>query len=264
MRCRTAAGGLLLAGLTAAAGVPPIPPVVTPDLVRLLPEPEPQLTDPAKLAERIEKNAKAATDKLAGKDPGAVTRNAQQQTLRDIDELLKQAENPPPMGGDGSAQPPMGGESGPPPMGGSGQPPPSGGSSGKKPQGGPPKDGSKGQGQPKPGGGQQSGPTAIKPGPGGDPPTPAGTDDKPMGENQPGGGQLSDKPGDGSPGGAPGKGKPALPLDDPIAKQVWGHLPDTVRRQMSQYYREQFMPRYSGLLKDYFAALAEREKAGKR
>jgi hypothetical protein len=58
----------------------------------------------------------------------------------------------------------------------------------------------------------------------------------------------------------PGVGTQGLPLDDPIAKQVWGHLPEKLRQQMSQYYREQFMPKYSPLIRDYFNSLAERER----
>jgi hypothetical protein len=77
-----------------------------------------------------------------------------------------------------------------------------------------------------------------------------------QGEQQPGGQASGANP----TGGQGGTAKPAMPLDDRIAKQVWGHLPDTVRKQMSQYYQEQFMPRYGGLLRDYFSALAEREK----
>jgi hypothetical protein len=33
---------------------------------------------------------------------------------------------------------------------------------------------------------------------------------------------------------------------------------------MSQYYQEQFMPRYQSLLKQYYSELAEREKERKK
>ena len=232
-------------------------PFLPPAFIELLPQPEPTLTDPAKLAERIEANAKAAAAKLAGRDPGPDARNAQQQALQDIDDLLKLAENPPPppKGGDGSPPPPMGGNDGdspPPPPSDGGQPPPPGGGAGKPP---PP-----GGGKPSPGkqpGGGKPMPTGGSPMPGGQQPMPTGPGDQPP----PGGpNKGGTDPGDGPAGGSPKPGKPAMPLDDPIAKQVWGHLPDTVRKQMSQYYQEQFMPRYNGLLKDYFSALAEREQ----
>jgi hypothetical protein len=60
-------------------------------------------------------------------------------------------------------------------------------------------------------------------------------------------------------GGAPmGKvaAKPSLPIDDAVVKEVWGHLPDKLRQQVSQYYKEQFMPKYSELLKQYYSSLA--------
>lgn len=49
---------------------------------------------------------------------------------------------------------------------------------------------------------------------------------------------------------------PQVPLADEVAKEVWGHLPERLRQQMSQYYREEFMPRYAGLLKQYYSSLA--------
>jgi hypothetical protein len=50
--------------------------------------------------------------------------------------------------------------------------------------------------------------------------------------------------------------KPSLPLDEDVAKEVWGHLPDKLRQQVTQYYKEQFMPRYTDLLKQYYSSLA--------
>jgi hypothetical protein len=44
-----------------------------------------------------------------------------------------------------------------------------------------------------------------------------------------------------------------------VYKDTWGHLPETLRQEMDLYYREQFMPRYSDLLKQYYASLAERK-----
>ena len=37
-----------------------------------------------------------------------------------------------------------------------------------------------------------------------------------------------------------------------LVKEVWGNLPYREREQLTQYYREQFMPRYSELIKNYF------------
>jgi hypothetical protein len=57
---------------------------------------------------------------------------------------------------------------------------------------------------------------------------------------------------------------PSLPFEDTITKQVWGHLPERLRQQMTQYYREQFVSKYGDLLRDYYSALAEREKGAKK
>jgi hypothetical protein len=46
-----------------------------------------------------------------------------------------------------------------------------------------------------------------------------------------------------------------------LYKDVWGQLPDRLRQEMDLYYRERFMPRYSELLRQYYAALAEQKKA---
>ena len=43
-----------------------------------------------------------------------------------------------------------------------------------------------------------------------------------------------------------------------VYKDVWGHLPEKMRQQMDLYFREQFMPRYSELIKQYYSSLAER------
>jgi hypothetical protein len=36
-----------------------------------------------------------------------------------------------------------------------------------------------------------------------------------------------------------------------------------MRQEVDQYYREQFMPRYQDLLKQYYATIAEKPKPGK-
>jgi hypothetical protein len=43
-----------------------------------------------------------------------------------------------------------------------------------------------------------------------------------------------------------------------LYKDIWGHLPETLRQEMDQYSREQFMARYSDLLKQYYATIAEK------
>ncbi|HUR53366.1 MAG TPA: hypothetical protein VMZ71_04520, partial [Gemmataceae bacterium] len=52
--------------------------------------------------------------------------------------------------------------------------------------------------------------------------------------------------------------KSSLPVDDDVAKDVWGNLPDKLRQQVTQYYKEEFMPRYADLLKQYYSSLSEK------
>jgi len=66
--------------------------------------------------------------------------------------------------------------------------------------------------------------------------------------------QAGRQPGQGGPdGGKPGSGKIA-----DVYKDVWGHLPETLRQEMDQYSREQFMAKYNELLKQYYATIAEK------
>jgi hypothetical protein len=51
----------------------------------------------------------------------------------------------------------------------------------------------------------------------------------------------------------PGKNK-----IEELYKDVWGHLPESLRQEMNQYAREQFMPKYGDLLKQYYATIAEK------
>ena len=48
-----------------------------------------------------------------------------------------------------------------------------------------------------------------------------------------------------------------------VYKDIWGHLPEKMRQEMDLYYREQFIPRYSELLKQYYS-LAHGAAAEKR
>ena len=58
--------------------------------------------------------------------------------------------------------------------------------------------------------------------------------------------------------------KSALPLDEDVTKDVWGHLPPKLRQQMTEYYKEDVMPKYSELLRLYYSSLAEKnaERSG--
>lgn len=226
--------------------------------------------DVHKTAERIAENAQKAGDRLKEKDPGADTRKIQDDIIKDIDALIKKAQNPPPppMQSDMSPMTP------PPPMNDpGGRPPPKNGSGGgpapKSPMGmGTGNQGSsggggksdrrsrrerKGRGSPM-GMGQDNQPMA-KGGPSDSGPMPGSPEPKELGGKDPSGGATGDRFGRPSPKRQNDK------LAD-LYKDVWGQLPDRLRQEMDLYYREKFMPRYSELLRQYYAALAEQRRKG--
>jgi hypothetical protein len=241
--------------------------------------------DVQKTVERIAENAQKAGDRLKDKDPGEDTRKIQQEIIKDIDALLKKAQQPPPMPPD--MPPPMSDMMPPPksdmPPPKSDMPPPKNGSGMPPPKSGMPMGGGAGSPQSKAGnsggGGSSNGRADRRPRkerrPRGD--SPMGMGD-PMANAGQGGMQpmpATPQPKDGpkdkdeKPGGD-GSGVKFGPLspkrqNDKLAdlyKDVWGNLPDRMRQEMDLYYREQFMPRYSELLRQYYAALAEQRKKG--
>lgn len=59
----------------------------------------------------------------------------------------------------------------------------------------------------------------------------------------------------------PGAGRGANEDLNKIAdlyKDVWGHLPESLRLEMDQYGREQFMAKYRDILKQYYGTVAEK------
>ncbi len=240
----------LLAGIcfgafagAASAIVPPIPPViVVPAPPDAKPDGADESDDVAKLADRIGKTAKSATDKLGDRDTGDATLKDQRDLKKDLDKLIDLLQNqpPPPMSNDSSQSPP-------PPSGGGG-----------------------GGGQPKPmpmGGQRRTGSGQRKPMPmpmGGNQPMPmGGQQPMPMGSNpMPMGAKPEEKGGNSA--GTGGQAAPTLPLAETIAKDFWGHLPEVPRQRMMQFFREQYNSRYKDLLPDYFSTLAEKEKKGKK
>jgi len=232
---------LVAGALQLQAFVPPIPraaPGVLPEADETAKKPEeptaPTEEDtPEKILDRITNSAKSIGDKLKDQDTSSDTLKQQEQLLKDIDSLLKP---PPPQSGGGGGG---GGSSG----GGSQKPMPNGGSSG--------------QGQQKPMSDGAGGPGA------GQKPMPSGTGgSKPEPQSGEAGGK--EQSGQGSTGQGGKSGAPLLPNEDPFTKQVWGHLPEKLRQQALQSYKEQFMPRYNGLLKQYYNSLADQEKQRKK
>ncbi|MDA1213759.1 MAG: hypothetical protein O2955_14685 [Planctomycetota bacterium] len=60
-------------------------------------------------------------------------------------------------------------------------------------------------------------------------------------------------------------GEENLTVPKKLAKDVWGHLPDSVREQMLNLFSEKYLPRYEDLIRRYYEALADEEmKADRR
>ena len=260
---------IAIAGLSSAQE--PIPPrEVKPEEKKAAPAKEPAKVEPKeeldvqKTAERIAENAQKAGERLKEKDPGADTRKIQQEILKDIDALLKKAQEPPPSPPMSSDMPPPKDGMPPPkdgmsskspmPMGGpSGMPPPKGASGSQGNEGKKPRRERKSRGDSPMGMGEPM----ANAGPKGMNPMPEKKDPK----EGPKGREGTEKK-DGKEGDQFGKRSPKRENDKlaDLYKDVWGHLPERLRQEMDLYYREQFMPRYSELLKQYYSALAEQRK----
>jgi hypothetical protein len=132
------------------------------------------------------------------------------------------------------------------PMGGMGDAPPKSGE--RRPRMGDPNGGDKKDKSDKSGKGMDHPPIDKNK----EPKDKTGKDQKPSEGKNPKGGTSG--------GGTNGKeGKPGgLPFDDDVAKDVWGHLPDKLRQQMTQFYKDDVMPKYADLLKLYYSSLSDK------
>lgn len=225
--------------------------------------------DPAATVGKIIKNSQDVTDRLAKNDISPDTRKTQDETLALIDSLLnRQPDMPPPSGDmnddkkdkndskDKKDDPkPKGDDQ--PKDGKSGQKDKDD-KGGKEPKDGEPKDGKGGQKGEQKGSRRPRSEAGKEPGQEKEPGGKGGKE--PKGGMEPGGmepigGTSGKTPGASATGDPP---KPSLPVDDDVAKDVWGHLPDKLRQQVTQYYKEEFMPRYADLLKQYYSSLSEK------
>jgi hypothetical protein len=224
-----------------------------------LPEFEPlKPNKPAEKAEdiiaRVKKNMTASESRLEKKDVGDKTREIQQDIVRDLDELINQAQNSESSGGSSKSRPQLA-SSKPGKIGSQGQPQ-TGKASGNKPaqgnkpgQGDGPKDkGEKGNTpmngkDPKEGNGKDG----------------KGTDKEGDGKDGKGKDQKEGDAGgkDGNGGGGNTTAKEKNTVAD-LFKDVWGHLPAAKRMEMDAYSRERFMGKYEDLLREYYRTIAER------
>lgn len=209
----------------------------------------------AKLREEITHDMQSAEKKLKDRDPGRDTQQLQDRVLRNIDKLLDLARNPPPPP---PQQPPMSGN--PPPMGGDNQP-----------MGGPQQQQQAGsQSQPGAQQQQQQGSQSRRErseqrrrqmqqqARGGGQPRPQTGQQQPQQSGKGGREQTAD-PNQPGMGGRNTTKQPDRITD--FAKDIWGHLPETLRQEVDHYYRDRFMPRYRDLLQEYYGRLAERDRA---
>jgi hypothetical protein len=274
---------LLLSWVSASrADVPvaPAPREIRPDGTRD-PAPEPEQTkkeDPREIVERIIKNSNVVGDKLAMTDTGTDTRKTQDKILKDIDALLNQDNPPPPkpdqsqdqqkdkndmnqdMNKDMNKDKGQGGDPKDKKQDGKGggmgkDMEPKGGGMDSEPMGGDqPKERRPRKGEGKDKQDAKDDPNMKQPGGGG------GMQQKPdMKAGKPKdsktGGMLPDPTGDTRP-----PSNPLLPVEDDVVKDVWGHLPEKLRQQATQYYKQEIMPRYSELLKRYYSSMAEKKQ----
>ncbi len=172
--------------------------------------------------DRVAKGMRSASEKLGGKVTGDETTQIQEQVIRDLDELIKQLQNPPPNGGGGGGGGSSGGGSSKSGGGGSSRQQRASGRGGKgQPQGGTPKQQAQGNG------------------------TDQGGRDRKDAED-------SDERTDSErKAAAEAARKKKLEID------VWGHLPPHLRDQLLNTYGERMLPKYESLVKQFYEALSE-------
>jgi hypothetical protein len=185
--------------------------------------------DPEKLKEQIAKDMQSAEQKLKAYDPGNETQSLQDRVIKNLDKLLELARNPPPS--DQQQQQRQ-----------------SKGQMGKQKSG--QKQGQMSRRQERMMRRQQQERLARGQQRGQMPQSQQDQDqqnqDQQANRNNPrfGGGNTSGK---------------ADRMSD-VVKDIWGHLPETLRQEVDHYYRDQFMPRYRDLLQQYYSRLAEQER----
>ena len=181
--------------------------------------------------DRVAKGMRSASEKLDGKVTGDETTKIQEQVIRDLDELIKQLQNPPPNGGGGGGG--GGGSSG----GGSSK---SGGGGGSRQQHA---GGRGGKGQP-----QGGTPKQQAQGNGG----------------EPGGKDRKDAEGSEERTDSERKAAAEAARKKKLEIDVWGHLPPHLRDQLLNTYGERMLPKYEQLVKQFYEALSEQNEAKPR
>ena len=171
--------------------------------------------------DRVAKGMRSASEKLDGKQTGDETTNLQEQVIRDLDELIKQLQNPPPNSGGGGGG---GGRSSKSGGGGDRRQQQAGGRGGKgQPQGGTPKQQAQGNG------------------------------------SEQGGKDRKDAEGSEERTDAERKAAAEAARKKKLEIDVWGHLPPHLRDQLLNTYGERMLPKYEQLVKQFYEALSEQK-----
>ncbi|MBC8114291.1 MAG: hypothetical protein H7062_07940 [Candidatus Saccharimonas sp.] len=181
--------------------------------------------------DRVAKGMRSASEKLDGKETGDETIKIQEQVIRDLDELIKQLQNPPPNGGGGGGGGggSSGGGSSKSGGGGNSRQQRPGGRGGKgQPQGGTPKQQAQGSGSAQGGKDRQDA---------------EGSDERTDSDRQAASKAAREK---------------KLEID------VWGHLPPHLRNELLNTYGERMLPKYEQLVKQFYEALSEQNEAKPR
>jgi hypothetical protein len=213
---------------------------------------EPEV-DEAEVLNRVGKNMRTSEDRLDHAELNDGTRQVQEDIIKDLDSLINQMKN----GGaedQNQQQNPQDqqqqDQGGKPQSGEKKQ-----GQSGKQQVGmGKPQRGLRGQRRQAQAAATNPGAPNRKPGMSG-PQQQQANADKPSGRQQQ---QQANNPNNQGGGGGQSQG-PVNRLDE-MYKDVWGHLPETMRAEMNAYSREQFMAKYNDLIKQYYSTVAEKSR----
>jgi hypothetical protein len=196
--------------------------------------------DAEEVLKRVAKNMHTIEGRLAKKELGDATRQAQDDALKDLDSLIDLTENPPQSNDDKNDSSSSSDSST--------KPDPSKSSSSKPDSSGSSPSGSSRQGKSQGKGKSRGSKRGSRPGAGGQ-----SSADKQPGGKQPAGDPANSRSEDG--------GKETMTTKDHNAdlyKDVWGHLPETLRAEMNAYSNTKgFMPEYEALISKYYRTIAE-------
>jgi hypothetical protein len=218
---------------------------------------QPEMNE-AEVLNRVGKNMRTSEDRLDRAELNDSTRQVQEDILKDLDSLINQEQNGGGGGGGEQDQQNQDQQNQDNKQNQGGQKNQGGGQA--KVGMGKPKGGLKGgqqqaKGGQKKQGGQQGGQKADQQVAKGQKPGQQGGGQQP-GQNQP----QPNQQGGGNMGGGGGKSEGEVTKLAEMYKDVWGHLPETMRAEMNAYSREQFMAKYNDLIKQYYSNVAEKSR----